>query len=158
MWNPIDMLARFARWQRSRELRRHVELGFCITSAEIAAGRRSLLERLVLTDDGFVKFGRRDRVKTGPSEVQWVIRWDDIVEIAAWKRDLFAIDEIHWGFRRGGETTYLEIDEHMVDYEIVSQVASQHFGISLESWFSVVAFPAFATNFTTIWGKSLEAS
>ena len=76
-------------------------------------------------------------------------------EIFAFKRDMFTYDMICLGFRIDDEGNYWEVNEEFVGYDkLRTELAERFVGISAD-WFEVVAFPAFATNRTTIWAKTL---
>ncbi len=83
--------------------------------------------------------------------------WESVLEIFAFKVDLFSIDEICIGFRIDDEGTYNEINEEMHGYnELLNFLTVQFYGIK-ENWFSEVAHPAFETNLTSLWGnKKIE--
>jgi len=81
--------------------------------------------------------------------------FSSVLEVFAFKKDLFSYDEICVGFRISEDGTYYEIDEKMKGYDdIVKSLPNYFKGINQE-WFCEVAFPAFKTNCTTIWGTSL---
>ncbi len=83
--------------------------------------------------------------------------WDSVIEVFAFKRDLFSVDLICIGFRVDTEGTFYEIDEEMSGYNDVVKFLEMPFdGINVD-WFSEVAHPAFETNLLSLWGdKKIE--
>jgi hypothetical protein len=92
-------------------------------------------------------------VQTGPG-TQTEVHFSDVKEIFAFKRDMFSVDLICLGFRTSEDGSYCEVSEEMSGYEELLGLLNERFGIKLEDWFSKVAFPAFETKLTTIWGQS----
>ncbi|MBI3468997.1 MAG: hypothetical protein HY000_38835 [Planctomycetes bacterium] len=78
--------------------------------------------------------------------------WNEIAEIVAFKRDLYAVDQICIGFRALGSDTYDCIEEENPDYERILKLIEERFRLR-EDWWSTVALPPFKTNWTTIWGE-----
>lgn len=81
------------------------------------------------------------------------VRWADVKEIFAFKRDLFGYDLICIGFRVSDDGTWWEIDEKMGGYVGLMSVAESAFPGIRTDWFWEVAVPAFVTNLTTLWGE-----
>jgi len=81
------------------------------------------------------------------------VKWDAVNEIRAYKADLFSTDLICWSFLCSGRDYLVEVNEEMVGFEKLQEAVKAHYGITLEDWWSEVAFPAFATNMTVIWPK-----
>lgn len=79
------------------------------------------------------------------------LNWEDVREIKTFKRDLFAIDLICWWFCCSDDDYRIEINEHMLGYDKLITAVQSRFTIN-NDWFGV-AFPAFATNMTTVWQK-----
>ncbi len=82
-------------------------------------------------------------------------RLDEVREIFAFKRDLFSFDLVCIGFRIDDSGSYFEIDEEMKNYKSCLTELPKYFSSMEKDWFSEVAFPAFATNCTTVWGDRL---
>ena|ERR1035437_5308815 len=81
------------------------------------------------------------------------VRWSEVKEIFAFKRDLWGYDLICIGFRISDDGEYWEIDEQMPGYkEVIAAVEKAFPGIETE-WWRKVAFPAFKMNFMTLWGQ-----
>ena len=93
-------------------------------------------------------------LRHGTAELEWIIRWDEITEIAAWKRDLFAIDLICLGFRWAGSEIYKEVDEHMSGWTQLMAALEQRFGLAVRSWWRDVAFPPYAEQHCVVWKSS----
>ena len=79
--------------------------------------------------------------------------WDAIEEIRGYKRDLFAVDLICWGFCLQDEEYVLEVNEEMLGFAELVKSVEAHFDIKSEDWWSKVAIPAFDTNMTVIWRR-----
>ncbi len=81
------------------------------------------------------------------------VLWASVVEVAAFKRDLFSIDEICFGFRREGEQDFWRTGEEDNGFkEFQSEVEKRFIGIRTD-WFPEVAHPAFRENWTSLWKK-----
>jgi len=86
-------------------------------------------------------------------EVQVRVLWAAVVEVAAFKRDLFSIDEICLGFRLDGEESFWRTGEEDIGFrEFHSEVEKRFPGIRTD-WFHEVAVPAFKENWTSIWQR-----
>lgn len=84
------------------------------------------------------------------------VRWSDVEEVFAFKRDLFSFDLICLGFRTADHHTICEVDEEFTGYKkLVDELKSRFPGLKTD-WFAEVAFPAFKTNQTILWQKSHE--
>jgi hypothetical protein len=104
---------------------------------------------LAVETDGYA-YVWRDRKST--------VRWSDVKEVFAFKRDIFSVDLICIGFRISEEGDCWEIDEHMAGYDAVVAAMNGAFpGIDTD-WWDKVAFPAFKTNLVTIWGQPKMAT
>lgn len=83
------------------------------------------------------------------------IEWQDVVEIFAFKYDLFCCDEIVLGFRLAGEdATFVEVSKEADGYRELMGELESRFPRIRSDWFSEVAVPAFAENQTTLWERS----
>lgn len=100
---------------------------------------------LSLESDGFACTWRGKTTK---------VSWSEVLEIFAFKRDLWTYDMICIGFRVSEDGNYYEIDEEMPGYNAVVAAMENAFPgiVKREAWFHSVAFPAFATNLKTLWG------
>ena len=78
------------------------------------------------------------------------LRWADVAEIVAYKRDLLTTDHVCVGFRRHGTNDLIETDEELPGFDALMAAVASRFSLP-ENWWSDVAFPAFATNMTRIW-------
>jgi hypothetical protein len=79
------------------------------------------------------------------------IKWDDISLIRAYKIDQFTVDciviEIHLA------ETFISINDQTTGHMKFMDMASSNLANFKEDWFTVVAFPAFETNLTTIYER-----
>ena len=82
------------------------------------------------------------------------VRWSEIVEVVAYKDDLWSYDEISLGFRTGGEGPCVSASETDAGYEALLDELPRRFPGVRTDWFSEVAFPAFVINLTTLWKAS----
>ena len=74
-------------------------------------------------------------------------------EIFAFKRDMLTFDTIRLGFRVSDDGTFCEIDEDIPGFGELQAEVERRFDMVDKNWWSKVAFPAFATNRTTLWGE-----
>lgn len=82
---------------------------------------------------------------------EFAVRWDDVVEIAAFKRDLFTCDEICLGFRTRGGDEFWSVGEDDAGFEgVVTELERRFSGIRTD-WRAAVMKPAFRENWTRIW-------
>ena len=79
-----------------------------------------------------------------------------MLQIFAYKDDLFIIDSICVGFRISDDGEWYFVQEESPVYSEVISIFSSRFGINEESWWSDVAFPAFDRNFTHLWGEEYD--
>ena len=92
-------------------------------------------------------------------EVLAAIEWSDVRRIAAYKHDLFIVDEICVAFEYvSSEGTWLEISEEFSGYKDCMKAVLQMFPEIPEGWFSDVAFPAFETNYSVLWKADTRSS
>lgn len=104
--------------------------------------------KVTTTDSGF-------RLAGGSHE-PLDVAWADIVEIVAFKRDVFAYDVISLGFRLDGTEDFVEIAEDFPGYRGFIKIVESRFTLA-ENWWNDVAFPAFETNWATIWESSVPS-
>lgn len=78
----------------------------------------------------------------------------DIAAIHAYKVDLMSVDCITLDLvHRNG--SMLTVNEHMTGYSgMLESMQRQLPGFTVASWYSAVAYPAFATNLHLIWSRS----
>jgi hypothetical protein len=96
------------------------------------------------------EFGLELRDTRG-SRVVWRIRWDELEEIVAFKRDMFTTDHLCLGFRAHGQTEFHVCDEEVAGWPEVNVVLEARYGIRREQWASRVVKPAFVENWTVLW-------
>lgn len=85
------------------------------------------------------------------------MRWADVKEVFAFKRDIFSVDLICIGFRTSDEGHYFEIDEQMPGYDSVVAALPQAFPGFDDNWWCKVAYPPFKTCFCSMWGSQKMA-
>jgi hypothetical protein len=105
--------------------------------------------RIHLTADGL---GLLDESR---ARFVWQCAWDDVKEVVGWKDDAGVYDVICLGFRVDDEPRYLRSDEELEGWLELLDAVGRRYGIPIHDWFLEVAFPAFQTNWTTLWGQSL---
>lgn len=80
--------------------------------------------------------------------------WDEAISIKAFKRDLFAVDQICLAIElRSGRG--VELNEEMVGWDSLVQELPEYLPgcKKFEAWFLAVAFPAFEPNLTPIFER-----
>ncbi len=82
------------------------------------------------------------------------LRWSDVEEVHAYKRDLFTTDLICLAFKKSGREEYYEIHEEMAGYHDLLEALPSRLPEFAVEWFFTVAFPAFETNHQIIWKRS----
>jgi hypothetical protein len=111
----------------------------------VKKGRPS--EAIQLKSDGFV-MRRDDRIIAE-------LRWDDIGEIVAFKRDLIGVDLICLEFRlKSQRDIVFEANEEVPGYDLLVKELERVFPTMDRGWWEAVAKPAFSKNTTVIY-KSL---
>jgi hypothetical protein len=87
---------------------------------------------------------------------QLVFAWQDTVQVKAFKRDLYAVDLICLAILMKNNKA-VEINEEMSGWESLVEKLPQYLPgcQKFEEWFSLVAYPAFKPNITTIYPPSL---
>lgn len=81
------------------------------------------------------------------------VRWDEIQEIIAFKRDIFSYDIICLGFRVDDSETFIEVAEDFPGYKQFLKTVESRFPLK-DGWWNDVAVPAFATNMMQIWARA----
>lgn len=82
------------------------------------------------------------------------VRWSEVLEVFAYKMDLFTVDEICIGFRVDSAGAYWWVSEEFTGYRELLEAMKKRFPGIREDWFSTVAFPAFIENRSTLWGEA----
>lgn len=104
--------------------------------------------------DGIFSFGENSFTIQLDIETK-TISWDDITLIKAYKIDLYTVDciviEIHLA------ETFISINEQTTGHMKFMETASSKLTNFKKDWFTVVAFPAFETNLTTIYERQTVA-
>jgi len=86
------------------------------------------------------------------------VSWSEILEVFAYKEDLFSYDEICLGFRVSEDGTFWMVSEKCIGYnDLLTELECRFSGIRT-NWFAEVAFPAFVPNRTTLWGQRWKES
>ena len=85
---------------------------------------------------------------------QTVFHWRDVIRVEAFKRDLWAVDQICLAFIQTGDTE-VEINEEMDGWNsLVEQLPDYLPGCQkFEEWFQPVAIPAFELNLRVIYER-----
>jgi hypothetical protein len=87
-------------------------------------------------------------------EVVARVHWASVTEVAAFKRDLFSIDEICFGFCCEGTESFWRVGEEDIGFAAFEAQIEKRFPGIRTDWFREVAVPAFRDNWTTLWRKS----
>ena len=146
---------RFLRVPRPRELgpARSGPLSWGVTT--LAMWLRAVLLRLRFNrrhaaHPGFLKVSAHDveltryRMSEGSIGVEpvWTFRWENVIRILAFKRDLFAIDQICLVFGLSDDTS-VETNEEMIGFaQLIQELPRRFVGMDRE-WFDKVAQPPF---------------
>ena len=85
----------------------------------------------------------------------WRIEWAAVKEIVGWKDDVFSYDIMCLGFRTTDADQYYVCDEEYQGWEELTAKVDQVFSLQGSSWWSRVAFPPHARNWTVVWGSPL---
>ncbi|PUB25902.1 hypothetical protein C8J95_11269 [Elizabethkingia sp. YR214] len=103
-----------------------------------------------LDEDGIFSYDNSSFTIRFVEEIK-TIRWDDIVLISTYKKDLLTVDcimiEIHL------KETLISINDQAEGYMKFMETASQRLQHFKKDWFMAVAFPAFETNETVIYKR-----
>jgi hypothetical protein len=84
--------------------------------------------------------------------------WSEVLEIYAYKQDLFTTDETCLGFRVYEDGTSMMVSEAFVGYrELLTELERRFPGIRTK-WLAEYNFPAFVPNRTTLWGQKWQQS
>jgi len=75
--------------------------------------------------------------------------WPEVRRIFGFKRDQYTFDQICVALELQDRT----VNENMEGFNSLVEILSGHFPGLDPSWWRTVAFPAFATNWTTIWAS-----
>ena len=83
------------------------------------------------------------------------IRWEEIVEIVAFKRDLLTVDLVCFNFRaiRKGENIWILIHEEMKGFDVLTNELQRRLSEFDSDWRDKVIKPAFASSCTTLYLK-----
>jgi hypothetical protein len=82
------------------------------------------------------------------------LRWSEVEEVHAYKRDLFTTDLICLAFKKSGKEEYYEIHEEMAGYHDFLEVLQCRLPRFTLEWICDVAIPAFETKHQIIWRRS----
>ena len=84
--------------------------------------------------------------------------WSEILEIFAYKRDLFTTDETCLGFRVHEDGTSMMVSDDFAGYgELLTELERRFPGIRT-NWLAEYHFPAFVPIRTTLWGQKWQQS
>src|SRR5215813_2517429 len=132
---------------------------------------RSFFHRRVERLKAYLK-GRRGTISalshnTEAMKVSWltmenesgelVVEWDRVIRVEAFKRDLFAVDQICLAFILANHMQ-TEINEEMSGWNsLVEKLPDYLPGCQkFAEWFQVVAFPAFEPNLTVVYRRDIR--
>jgi hypothetical protein len=97
--------------------------------------------------------GNPDGLRIGSERGVWELRWDEVEEVYAFKRDLLTTDLICLAFKKSGADLIFEINEEMAGYQDMMELLPHRLPGFSREWFAAVAYPAFAANHQVIWKK-----
>ena len=101
---------------------------------------------------------QRHRLRDGliVLEPEWQFAWSDVSAIVGYKVDAYTTDQIRLAFEVRGEAHV--VTEDMAGFDRLVAAIEERFDCPRESWWHHVAFPAFDTNWTTIWPRQRMGS
>lgn len=99
---------------------------------------------ITLTDVGVVV---RDAAGT-----ETAVRWDQVRGIAAYKRDLFTVDEMWLAFRLHGTDEWVHVSEEDEGFDALLKEIERRCPDRNLDWWYQTAVPAFAHCWTIVWG------
>jgi hypothetical protein len=102
-------------------------------------------ETIRLVDGGFVL--DRDGIE------YFRVLWGDVREIVTFKRDLVTTDCVCVAFRSAQSTLYYEVNEEIPGFVPLADELPRRFTDIAPQWFNRVTQPAFATNWTRLYGE-----
>jgi hypothetical protein len=79
------------------------------------------------------------------------VRWEDVLEIVAFKQDQFSCDSICFGFRCDDSGAYQSVGEHEVNFDAFSRLVVVRFPGFRTDWYATVVQPPFVENWTVVW-------
>jgi hypothetical protein len=96
---------------------------------------------------------QRYRFRKGATvlETEWRFAWSDVPRIVGYKIDALTTDQIRLAFEVRGEMHI--VSEDMDGFKLLIDVIGERFNCEGEVWWPQLAFPAFETNWTTIWRR-----
>jgi hypothetical protein len=83
------------------------------------------------------------------------VRWAEVRQVFAFKEGWGTYDRIYLGFRVSDAGDFHRVDEDMPGYQGLLEELARVYPDLDKGWWMRVAFPAFATNYTTVWGQPL---
>jgi hypothetical protein len=86
------------------------------------------------------------------------LAWSRVLEVFAFKEDVFAYDIICLGFRLDDEGRWFKADEECSGFNTLVEFLPRVFPGIRQDWFFNVAYPAFETCLTTLWGDAKMAT
>lgn len=93
---------------------------------------------------------------TDGDQVILEVVWSEVREVVAFKEDRFTVDDVCVGFRTDEANTYHRVTEEFAHYsDLLAELPRRFPGIRTD-WFREVTVPAFAPNWTTLWGQPLR--
>ena len=111
--------------------------------------RRPANPRIELTPDGFVAIG--------PDGTRSPVRWDAIVKVAAYKRDLMTTDEIMLAVESSDHPGRVqEFSEEWDGFSALFEPLEQQLGISPARYMDVMV-PAFEPRFRVLFDRAVPA-
>lgn len=105
-------------------------------------------EHIRLAPDGF-------SLCKGEEEI-FSVRWRDVREVVAFKRDLLTSDSICLAFRVGDRNLFFEVNEEIEGFILLSDEMMRQLPSTSGDWLTAVTQPPFAENRTRIFGEPHE--
>jgi hypothetical protein len=104
---------------------------------------------------GTIILGEEELTVSGRRNSKVVVPWEEIRQIAGYKRDLLTTDLICLAvvFEGATERMVLDLHEEMAGFRALLDELERRFPFPDSKWWSKVAFPAFAKNWTVLWSS-----
>ena len=102
-------------------------------------------EEIRLRDDGFALCKGRADIFT--------VRWQDVREIVAFKRDVLTFDCVCVAFRTGADARYHEVNEEIPGFMLLTDEMMDRFSGIPPDWLEMVVQPPFATSSIRLFGE-----
>jgi hypothetical protein len=81
------------------------------------------------------------------------VDWEAVRAVAVYKRDLYVYDNICLAFKLSDDS-WVEVSEEEPGFSALAKAVERRFPTVPRDWFRQAMFPAFATNYSVLWGEA----